>query len=199
VRLSGKATACRTLHDYKIYSSGDETNHQYGVGVIVNRRMAKYDKNFVTQSDRKVLIQLQSAPFKLNVMQVYDSTLDKAEEVEDFYEQVENIQKMIHKIDINKYMGNFNANVEAGRVNDTIKRWVLGERNEKGSRLIQFRDESDITVINTWFQLPKRGLYTWTSPQHDEKHVVRNQIDYMLINKRFRNSILNAKTYPGQT
>jgi hypothetical protein len=35
-------------------------------------------------------------------------------------------------------MGDFNANVEAGRMNDTIGRWGLGERNERGSRLIQF-------------------------------------------------------------
>ena len=32
--------------------------------------------------------------------------------------------------------------------------------------------------MNTWFEQPKRRLYTWTSP--DGKH--RNQIDYSSVN-----------------
>jgi hypothetical protein len=75
-----------TLHDYKVYYSGDDINHQYGVGVIVNRQKANYVTNVVPQSHRIMLIQLQSAPFKLNIIQVYAPTLDRAdEEVEDFY------------------------------------------------------------------------------------------------------------------
>jgi len=94
-------------------------------------------------------------------------------------------------------MGDFNAKVGAGRVNDTIGRWGLGERNERGSRLIQFSEESDLTVVNTWFKLPKRRLYTWTSPQHGEQHAVTNQTDCILINKRFRKNVLYAGTDIG--
>jgi len=56
---------------------------------------------------------------------------------------------MIHKYDISIYMGDFNAKVGAGRVNDTIGRWGVGECNKRGSRLIQLSEESDLTVINT--------------------------------------------------
>ena len=46
---------------------------------------------------------------------------------------------------------------------------------------------------NTLFQQPKRGLYTWTSP--DSQH--QNQIDYILCCQRWRSSIESAKTRPG--
>jgi hypothetical protein len=85
VRLSGKATArLGFFHDYKIYYSGDDKNYEYGVDVVVNRR--RRVKNVIPQSNKIMLIQLQSAPFKLNIIQVYALTLDKAdEEVEDFF------------------------------------------------------------------------------------------------------------------
>ena len=50
-----------------------------------------------------------------------------------------------------------------------------------------------LVIVNTLFQQHKRRLYTWTSP--DGQH--RNQIDYILCNQRWRNSIQSAKTRPG--
>jgi ribonuclease HI len=51
--------------------------------------------------------------------------------------------------------------------------------------------------MNTWFNLPARRLYTWKSPQDSNNNIVRNQIDYIAVNKRFRNSIKKVTTYPG--
>ena len=48
-------------------------------------------------------------------------------------------------------------------------------------------------IANTLFQQPKRRLYTWKSPGD----IHRNQIDYILINQRYRNCITQVKTYPG--
>ena len=47
--------------------------------------------------------------------------------------------------------------------------------------------------MNTFFELPVRQKYTWKSPGD----VTRNQIDYILIRNRFRNSIKKCKTYSG--
>lgn len=51
-------------------------------------------------------------------------------------------------------------------------------------------------LANTLFKLHPRRLYTWTSPQHTVDNIVRNQIDFVLVNKIFRNSIKNCVTYP---
>ena len=47
--------------------------------------------------------------------------------------------------------------------------------------------------MNTCFKHHPRHLYTWKSPGDR----ARNQIDYITINKRFRNCITQVKTYPG--
>ena len=46
---------------------------------------------------------------------------------------------------------------------------------------------------NTLFQQHKRRLYTWTSPDGQD----RFQIDYILCSQRWRSSIQSAKTRPG--
>ena len=48
-------------------------------------------------------------------------------------------------------------------------------------------------ICNTWLRHHPRHLWTWSSPGNR----YRNQIDYVTINRRFRNSIVQAKTYPG--
>ena len=47
-------------------------------------------------------------------------------------------------------------------------------------------------IANTLFQQPKRRLYTWKSPGD----IHRNQIDYILINQRYRNCITQVKICP---
>ena len=65
--------------------------------------------------------------------------------------------------------------------------------NEAGQRLIEFCQENALVIANTLFQQHKRRLYTWLSP--DGQH--RNQIDYILCSRRWRNSIQSAKRRPG--
>ncbi|XP_060518451.1 uncharacterized protein LOC132697174 [Cylas formicarius] len=51
--------------------------------------------------------------------------------------------------------------------------------------------------MNTWFSLPPRRLYTWRAPQDRPGNIVRNQIDFVLVNKRFSTTVSRAQTYPG--
>ena len=69
----------------------------------------------------------------------------------------------------------------------------LGERNDAGDRLVEFYAENELTITNTLFKQPNRRLYTWTSP--DGKN--RNQIDYIICQRRWKSSVLSVKTRPG--
>ena len=88
-------------------------------------------------------------------------------------------------------MGYFNAKVGCGEHLDITGQFGLGSRNERGSKLLQFCEENNMMIANTYFQHPKRRLYTWRSPGD----IYRNQIDFILINKRFRNAVKQARTY----
>ncbi|CAF4868095.1 unnamed protein product [Pieris macdunnoughi] len=94
-------------------------------------------------------------------------------------------------------MGDLNAKVGSGEVPGVIKPYGLGVRNERGESFIEFCQEHELVVTNTLFKHHPRRLYTWTSPAHTPDHIVRNQIDYIAINSRFKNSIKSAQTYPG--
>ncbi len=69
----------------------------------------------------------------------------------------------------------------------------LGERNERGDDLIDFCQSNDLIVGNTFLKQHPRRLWTWRSPGDN----VRNQIDYILIKRRWRSSLLSVKTRPG--
>ena len=51
----------------------------------------------------------------------------------------------------------------------------LGVQNEAGQRLIEFCQENTLIIANTLFQQHKRRLYTWTSPDGQN----RKKIDYI--------------------
>ena len=101
--------------------------------------------------------------------------------------------KEVKSSDVLIIMGDFNAKIGKGAYRDIVGKHGLGERNERGERLLHFCIEKDMVVSNTTFEHPNRLLYTWKSPGD----ITRNQIDYILIKKRFRNSIKQCKTHPG--
>ena len=72
-------------------------------------------------------------------------------------------------------------------------RFVLGVQNEAGQRLTEFCQENALVIANTLFQQQKRRLYTWTSPDGQN----RNQTDYIHCSQRWRSSAQSAKTRLG--
>ena len=92
-------------------------------------------------------------------------------------------------------MGDLNAKVgtEQDPLWEVVGRYELGSRNERGDMRVDWSMTHDQVIMNTWFQHHKRHLYTWKSPGDG----VKNQIGYIAINKRFRDSILQVKGYPS--
>ena len=90
-------------------------------------------------------------------------------------------------------MGDFNAVVGEERNEKIVGKYGLGNKNERGEMLIEFCKRKDLVLTNTWFENEKRRRYTWKNPGDIERY----QIDYILINQRYRNSVINSKYYPG--
>lgn len=180
------------------YSGNDDRDHYNGVGIILDKLTSMSVINFVPYSDRIMMIQLQTKIGRMNLIQVYAPTADKNDdEIEIFYEQLQYILKLTKKRDVTIVMGDYNAKIGEGGYQDYVGKFGLGQRNERGDRLLQFCVEEDLVISNTLFKLPKRRLYTWKAPGDDEVRIIRNQIDYILVNKKFRNSVKTVKTYPG--
>lgn len=134
-------------------------------------------------------------------MQIYAPTSERKydEDIEALYKTIKNTIEDLQEDNINLIMGDFNAKIEQGRRSDSVSDYGLGESNERGGRLFEFYQGMEVVVTNTWFKLSKRRLYTWKSPvdKANSPEPVRNQIDYILINKLFRNIIKRVTTHPG--
>lgn len=167
------------IENYKVLYSGSTTGtHEYGVGIILADKMAKSVKNFIPISSRVILVQLLATPVDVNIIQVYAPTADKEEnKIEEFYQSINEVMNKLKKQDFTIVMGDFNAKLGAGKTSMSVGPFDLGERNSRGDRLEIFAETNTMAVMNTWFKLHPRKLYTWKSPMDKPEKIVRNQID----------------------
>ena len=99
--------------------------------------------------------------------------------------------------EITLVLGDFNAKIGLGAENNIVGSYGLGERNLRGDRLVQFCTEHNLFISNTFFKLPPRRLYTWTSPASTVENIIRNQIDFILVGQHLKKYVTSVKTYPG--
>ena len=128
----------------------------------------------------------QGKPFSITLSQVYAPTSNAEEaEVEQFYEDLQDLVELTPTKDVLFIIGDWNAKVGSQETAGITGKFSLGVQNEAGQWLIEFCQENAMVIANTLFQQHKRRLYTWTSP--DGQH--RNQIDYILCSQRWRSPI----------
>ena len=138
-----------------------------------------------------ISVRFQGKPFNITVIQVHAPTSNTEEaEVEQFYEELQELLELTPKKDVLFIIGDWNAKVGSQETPGATDKFGLGMQNEAGQRLIEFCQENALVIANTLFQQHKRRLYTWTSP--DGQH--QNQIDYFLCSQRWRSSIQSTKS-----
>ena len=177
---------------YHITWSGGQ-NHEHGVGFILNSKSKISYKGHLAVSNRIILLKLKSQKIDVNLIHVNAPTMDSNENaIQEFYKDRDATKKKCKSGEMLLVMGDWNAIIGCSVEQPMVDGYDLGSRNERGDLLVDWCRENSIVVTNTWFKNHPRRLYTWRSPGN----LTRNQIDYILSSKKFRNSILNCKTYP---
>ena len=106
-----------------------------------------------------------SSTFSIIVIQGYAPTTDAEEaEVQQFYEELQDLLKLTPKRDVLFIIRHWNAKVGNQEIPGITGKFGLGVQNEAGQRLTDFCQENALVIANTYFQQHKRGIYTWTSP-----------------------------------
>ena len=104
-----------------------------------------------------ISVRLQSKPFNITVIQVYDPTSNAEEtEVEGFYEDSEDVLELASKKDVLFIIGDWNAKVGSQETPGVTGKFGLGIWNEAGQRLIEFSQENALVIANTLFQQHKK-------------------------------------------
>ena len=178
---------------YYVVHSGS-TKGLAGVAFILDKEAAAAMVDVKVYSDRLMSVKIAADPVDVVLIQAYMPTSTQSDqEVEDIYDQIEEMLRTTKAADNVIIMDDWNAIVGEGEEDDTVGKYGLGTRNARGQRLVDFCTQEEYVITNTWFQVPKRRRYTWVSPGDQ----YRNQIDYILVKKRYRNQVKKAIAYPG--
>ena len=133
---------------------------------------------------------------KLSVIQCYAPTNDAEEEAKDtFYLQLQKALDSVPSHDVLLVIGDLNAKV--GRSNEgrekTMGKNGCGEMNENGERLADICGLNVLVIGGTIFEHKEIHKLTWISPDGS----IKNQIDHVLINCRWKHSLHNVTVKRG--
>ena len=146
--------------DHYICYCGQESLRRNEVAFTVNKRVQNAVLECNLKNDRLIFFHFQGKPFSITVIQVYAPTSNAEEtEIEQFYEDLQDLPELIPKKDILFIIGDWNAKVGSQETLGITGKFGLGIRNEARQRLIEFCQENTLVITNTLFQQHKRGLH----------------------------------------
>ena len=192
-----------TDDEHKVYFSGIEDRHEYGVGFLVHKDVVDAVLGCRLVSSRLISIRLRAASFNITIIQVYAPTSGHDDsEVDHFYQQFQETIDETPKKDILVAQGDLNAKVGKDAQADWGG-WGGGgcgpycnvETNERGLRLLELASFNNLVLTNTLGPHKPSRRWTWHSP--DGKH--HNQINYILVKRRLQSgvNIHRTRSFPG--
>ena len=124
----------QTKEGHKLYYIGNDKKHVNGVGFVIHSEITRMVMCFNPINERLATIILQETPFNISIIQVYAPTTDHSdEEIELFYNELQDSISKISKKDILVIQGDWNAKID----NDAIIYWgrTFLQFNNKRERL----------------------------------------------------------------
>ena len=98
--------------DHYIYSCGQESLRRNGVAIMVNKRVQNAVLGCNLKNDRMISVNFQGKSFNITIIQVYAQTSNAEEaEIEQFYEDLQDLPELTPKKDVLFIIGEWNAKV----------------------------------------------------------------------------------------
>ena len=128
-----------TSDDHFIYYCGQESLRRNGVAIMVNKRVRNAVLGCNLKNNRMISVLFQGKSFNVTVIQVYSPTSNTQEtEVEQFYEDQQDLLELTPKEDVLFIIEDWNAKVGSQEIPGITGKFGLGVQNEAGQRLIEF-------------------------------------------------------------
>ena len=179
-----------------ILFSGKDDAHSSGVALISSKTASKSLIEWEPISDRLLRARFDSRYCKMTILQCYAPTNEAEDETkDDWYEQLQSAVSKVPQHDMLLIMGDLNAKVGNDNIGreDAMGRHGCGTINDNGERLVDFCINNRCKIGGTIF--PHRDIHklSWRSP---DGHTV-NQIDHVIVNKKWQRSLLDVKVHRG--
>ena len=128
---------------------GRHPSEEMGVAIMVNERVRNAVLGCNLINNRMISVHFQGKPFNITVVQVYASTTNAEEaEVEQFYEDLQDLLELTAKRDVLFIIGDWYAKVGSQETPGVTGKFGLGMWNEAGQRLIEFCQENALVIAN---------------------------------------------------
>ena len=113
--------------DHYIYYCGQESLRRNGVAIMVNKSVRNAVLGCNLKNDRMISVHFQGKQFLITVIQAYIPTSNTEEaEVEQFYEDVQELLEITPKKDVLFIIGDWNAKVGSQETPGVIGKFGLG-------------------------------------------------------------------------
>ena len=148
---------------------------------------------------RIITIRIRASPYQHHLHKAYAPTSDYDDtDIEDFYEQLQEVLDETPRKDIFIVHGYWNAKVGEDARKDwkrTCGPYSNAQTNERGLLLLEFASYNYLFLTNTFGPHKRSKRWTWHSPNGK----TYNRIDYVMVKERFRSSvnINRARSFPG--
>ena len=181
------------------YSGRKDGRHEQGVGFYVRSNLIENVIEFDPITNRLARLRVRSAWLKISMVVVHAPIEDSTADVQDaWYDELNEVMAKIPRHDLLLVLGDWNAKIGKGNdvaaFRDSAGNHSLHDTcSDNGLRLLSWATQHGLVVGGTIF--PHREIHkgTWLSP--DTRTV--NQIDHILIRRRFRTSLLDVRNRRG--
>ena len=117
--------------DHYVYYCGQESLRRKGVALLANKRVQNVVLGCDLKNDKMIPVHFQGKPFHITVIQVYALT-SNVEEVEQFYEDLQDLLELTSKKDVLFIIGDWNAKVRSQEIRGVTGKFCLGVQKEAG-------------------------------------------------------------------
>ena len=156
-----------------------------GVGLLVSRTTESALSEIESFNERIIIAHFNGNPATTVI--VHYSPTEGSTTAEDHYNNLTNAVKSVPKHNVLLFIGDCNAHIG----NKSAKFTYHQTTNANGRYLLDMAEEADLILTNTTFQKKRGKLWTYISDMNGAK----TQIDYILINRKWKNSVKNVETY----
>ena len=160
---------------------------QGGVGLLLSNKAKRALRSIESISERILLAEFESNPVTTVIVAYSPINTSAVEKAESFYDTLKSVIRDVPAHNFLVVLGDFNARL--GR--DNVPYSFHENTNRNGGFLAELLIENELLASNTQFK--KRPGKMWTF--RDRATGDLRQLDYVLVRKKWRNSILNAEAY----
>ena len=157
-----------------------------GVGLLLSPKAQNNILSVEKISSRIIVAEFNSNPKNTFIACYCPTNCIEESEVDLFYTELKSVVENIPAHNFVTIAGDFNAKIGSSDALFSFN----PSTNRNGEKLLDFVDEFQLSISNTRFMKPAKKLWTHESPKGD-----LSQIDYILVRKKWSNSIRDCQAF----